>query len=500
MPTETTTIRPPSDRLTTQDASFIYGESFAGPLHIGSLSIFEGEIAFEKMRDALAAKLPLIKRYRQRLHFVPFNIAHATWEDDPAFDVSNHVKRHVLPRGTSLEGGVAAAISVHEAMLVRTRPLWEVHSFEGVEDRTIVLLKVHHCLVDGISGIDLMTVMFDFQADAAPPDVEDSWSPKGLPTPLDAVMNAMRDNFEAQTTVARQAAERFLSPDGMAKEAAAVTDASRKLAETMLKPIVGAPWNTSGIVTSARSFAWNEFPFSAFRAIRGPLGGTVNDIVLTILGEAVARYFAESGVSLAGADMMRMGCPVSMRGGDESGALGNRVSMMFPSLPARPMKPSERLTLVQRETSRIKEGREAQSLELLMQATDWMPATLQGMTSLISMTTVDALASLASWAPVPSARPFMPFPVFGINFVATNVPGVQVPQYLAGHLMLHTLPLVPLAGTLGFGVAIQSYNQNLYFGMMAEPRMLPDVWRIKAHADDVFGELLVEAGLDIPPD
>jgi WS/DGAT/MGAT family acyltransferase len=364
-----------------------------------------------------------------------------------------------------------------------------------VPGKTVVLWKIHHCLVDGVSGVDLTTVVFDFSADAELPEEQD-WEPAPMPSPGDAWMRAMEDTFRSQFASARQTIEQFGTPEAATRRATALAETSQRLMQTMMQPIVGAPWNTSGVVTSRRAFAWCKYPFAAIRAMRGPLGGTVNDIVLTILSEAGARYIREKGIE-PGAEVMRIGCPVSVRAEGEGGALGNRVSMMFPTLPGRPMSPVERLTRVQAETGRLKESREAQGLEQMMQAQDFVPATLQGMASLVTMASADSAATLAAAAPIPPRLP-IPIPSFGINFVATNVPGVQVAQYLAGHELLDTVGLIPLGGSMGYGVAIGTYNQNLYFGLMAEPRIMPDVDRMKSLCDEVYEELVAAANGEGP--
>jgi diacylglycerol O-acyltransferase len=480
-------------RLTTQDASFLYGESQSAPLHIGSISVFEGEIPFDEMVKFVEGRLHLIPRYRQKLAFVPFNLAHATWEDDPDFKIESHLKQHQVPADSTIEQAIEAALRVHEPPLDRNRPLWEMHLFSGIPNRSILLWKIHHALVDGVSGVELTTVVLDFAPDAAPPPPpEEPWKPRPAPPAQEMIAEAIRDAIQAQIDAARRAREVFGNPETAVERNRLLAESSRVMAQMAMQPIVGAPWNR-GPLTQRRRLAMCRYEFSDFRAIRNALGGTVNDVVLAVLTEGAARYLQHHGFRPAGLPL-RLGCPVSVRRETEGGALGNRVSMMFPSLPAEPMDMVARLEAVKKETERIKAAREPQGLELMSEAGDAVPPSLMALASAITSVNADAAAAFASVTPPPPISPLVQAPAFGISFIATNVPGVQVPQYLAGHQCLDTVGLLPLGGTLGYGVAIGSYNQRMYFGLMSEPRMMPDVDLMKSYIDEAFSELLKAAG------
>lgn len=479
-----------ASRLTPQDASFLYGESFHGPLHIGSLSWFDGEFDYESLLRQVETRLHLIPRYRQRLSFVPFNLNHASWEDDPSFRLENHIHAHRLPAGATEATLLRAAMDVHEPLLDRSRPLWEIHLFTGLEDgRSALLQKVHHCMVDGASGVELQTVMFDFEAEAPEPEQPpEPWQPARPATPTEAVTAAVYDLLQTQLDAARNNENLLRRPQLWADRAALLSQAARTMFELSSRPIVNAPWNRPPI-TSKRTLAWLKLPFGEVRGIRGVLGGTVNDVVLAILSEGAARYLAEKGIPTAG-QVFRIGCPVNVRREGENGALGNRVSMMYPTLPAEPRPPAERLTAVTAETTRIKQAREPQGLELLLESANLAPPSLLAMASAATMAGSDAAATLAALAPAPfPVAPPIPLPAFGFNFVATNVPGVQVAQYLAGRRLADQVGLIPLGGNLGYGVAILSYNQNLYFGLMAEPRVMPDVERMRQHVTAAYEDL-----------
>jgi len=486
----------PSHRLSAQDATFIYGESRNGPLHIGSISFFEDEIAYPELIRHFESKLPLVPTYRQRLVPVPFNLDHATLEDDPDFKIENHVKLHQLPADTSEAQLIEAVMAVFRKPLDRSRPLWETHLFNGFKgNRSVVMWSIHHSLVDGVSGMELMNVVLDFRPDppALPePDVE-PWSPKRLPGPLQQVLGAALDRAQQQVDSMRRLGR--VAPDfaALIKDLGADAGTLARLARQMTRPIAAAPWN-AGVVSQERTLTWLRTSFADVRAIRTAFGGTINDVVLAMLSEGAARYLRDHN-GQPGAPF-RLGCPVNVRRDDESGAMGNRVSMMFPELPAEPMDPVARLKLVTAETQRIKESGEPQALERLMSNAASAPPAFTAMLAGIATTAMDAAVSFQPIFPSWARRAAPPM---GINFIATNVPGSQVPLFLHGHRMVDYIGLLPLGGNLGFGVPIVSYNQNLYFTMMAEPNLMPDPERMKSLVEQAFEELKQAAAARIVP-
>ncbi len=478
-------------RLSTQDASFLYGESRNGPLHIGSLAIFEGEIRLEQMARHVELRLHLIPRYRQRLAFVPLNLAHPTWEDDPNFTIERHLTYHQLAEGSSEDDLIDAAMAIYEPPLALDRPVWEMHLFGGLwGGRSAVLWKTHHCLVDGVSGMELLNVVLDFRPDAPPPEQPQSpWLPAPFPGRGRSFVRAAFDRVQEQLSHALQATEMIPDRRTIAETARPIAGAVRALAGMASRSIVAAPWN-AGLATQKRSLAWLRISFTDTRAIRTAIGGTVNDVVLTILAEGAARYLEYHGCAIDGRPL-RIGCPVNVRRKSESGGLGNRVSMMFPEFEATPMDAVARLESVAAETERRKSSGEPQALEMLMSASDLVPPVLMGLASGLGTTALDTAVRLLRKAPPAIARR-VALPA-AINFVATNVPGAQVPLFLGSHRMIDYVGLVPLGANLGYGVAILSYNQNLYFGLMAEPRLMPDVEQMKHLVSEVFEELKAAA-------
>jgi diacylglycerol O-acyltransferase / wax synthase len=476
-----------SSRLSTQDASFLYNETLTGPLHIGFLQTFEGEIDFADLTEYLRRRIHLLPRFRQRLVPVPMNLAHATLEDDPQFDITQHLERHPLKEGSSDAEMSEAAMRANQAPLSRHRPLWQLHLFQGLEGgRSAVLWKIHHSIVDGVSALQLMALAMDLKPDAPSRAPEQqSWSPAPLPDSSRSLLDAAAALVAHRIEEMREVARLLGSPSDLFERNAAMAAAVMQMTQLMSRPIVAAPWNL-GLVSAERSFAWLGVSFSDIRTIRTALGGTVNDVVLAILAEGAARYLDHNRIATAGLPL-RIGCPVNVRRATEARAMGNRVSMMFVESPAAPMPLTERYQAIVQETLRIKAAREPQGMDLLTATADSISPSLLNLSATMQNAAIET-ATLMSELAGGTARMFAGTPM-GINFIATNVPGAQVPMYLAGHRMLEFMGIVPLAGTLGYGVAIVSYSQKLFFGLVAEPRMMPDMDFMKSCVGSAFAEL-----------
>jgi diacylglycerol O-acyltransferase / wax synthase len=475
-----------SQRLTDTDASFLYMETASGPMHISSVYVLDGELNFDDVFAHFADRIHLVPSYRRKLAQVPLNLAHATWVDDPDFDLANHVLLHELPPGTSLQDGIDAAVKLNEVILERSRPLWRFIVLSGVPDRTLILQQTHHAMIDGVSGIELTTILYDFDPKGGNrPPPGGPWNPEPVPSALELVTDALRDNFEK----ARGRDLVTMLRDG-AQQRHLLARAARVMAQFVARPAITAPFN-AGIVGPSRRVRYLKKSFAEIREIRRALGGTINDVVLAVLSEAVARYLVAHGEN-TDSQYLRIMCPVSVRTEDQAGSLGNQVSAIFPMLPAWPMDALQRLTAVCTETDRIKHDQEAQALALMSQGSSPIWPVAMAPTQLVG-TPLDPTALLARLPmPVAPANGWRP-PNIGYNFTCTNVPGVQVPQYLCGHKVTDTIGLLVLTGNVGFSVTILSYNKELFFSFICEPRLLPDLETIVTAADDVFGELCVAA-------
>jgi diacylglycerol O-acyltransferase len=472
-------------RLTESDSGFLYGETASGPLQTASISIVDGAISFKKIYKYVEARLHLVPQFRQRLAWVPMNIAHPKWVDDPNFKLENHIIHHQLPKGTALLDAIDAAVDLNLGLMDRERPLWKYIVISGVKDRTLLLQQIHHAMIDGASAVHLSTVLYDFQPDAEPPPPpETAWQPAPLPTAYELVAEAMRENAAefAQNNP-------LLNLQGGSESSGLLARGTEVMAK-FSRPAITAPWN-AGLLGPKRKMRWSTYPFGDFREIRNAFGGTVNDVILTTVSEGAARYLAMHDEQTAD-QYFRIMCPVSVRTEDQAGALGNRVSAMFPMLPAWPMDILERHQAVCQETMQIKDQQEAQALTLMQETGFSMPSVLFAPLQLVG-TAFDPTA----WAaqnpmPVPPSFGSRP-PFFGMNFVCTNVPGVQVPQYLAGHEVLEPTAVMMMSGTMGYGLAITSYNQKMVISYTCEPRLLPDLEKMVEATESAFTELLEAA-------
>ncbi len=471
-----------SHRLTTQDALFLYGESESAPLHFSGLATFEGPIDFAKLREYIERRLPLLARFRQRVVFAPLNLAHPSLEDDPDFEITNHLFHHQLPEGSDEAVLQAAALRVFEPVTDRSHPLWEMHLFTGLEgERSAVLWRIHHCIVDGVSWVETLHVMLESEFDAADPASIEVDAAKPFPSASKRLIDAARDLSSTQFAAVR----RIMSLAKRPPQGPSASDTIAELLGPLLRPTVLGPWN-DGIITSSRSMASLQFPLAEVKAIRSAFGGTVNDVALAALGEGAARYLFHHQRHTRGS-CLRIGCPVSVRTDEEIGTLGNRVSMMIPELHAYPMSVAARLKSVCAETRRIKASHEAQTADLLMSALDLVPPAAISLASGLAARAIDFAAKLASRGPF-IARVLAPRTPT-INFVATNVAGPRGPVYLASHRMLDYVGMIPLGGNLGYGVVIATYDQNLSLGMMAAPDLMPDIETMKLYVGEALEDL-----------
>jgi WS/DGAT/MGAT family acyltransferase len=447
--------------MSAEDAWFLYFEKPHAPLHIGSVAIYEGQIPFEQMYASLDARMHTIPRYRQRAVIPPFFAGHPTWEDDPKFSLDRHLKLITIdPPGTE-EQLRELCSDLFAKMLPRDRPLWDIVMIKGLEgDKTAMLSRVHHCLVDGVSGIELLLAVLDLVPNPEPtPPPAEEWRPKPIPSAAEAWTDAMFEQMETNVRAFTEWQAAVLDPRAQFRQ---MTDFQRAIEiaiPSMMKRAPSTPWNKP--VTNKRRVAWTSMQFQEVRGIRGALGGTVNDVMLTILGGALGRYLKEMGVKTDGMSL-RLMIPVNVRSEAEQGALGNRVSMMLPEVPVGIANPAERLMAVHDRMENLKQDKQADAFEQFSRMSKNAPAIFH---------------ALAGMGGVPAGN---------VNLVCTNVPGPLIPLYAVGHRMLAHYPMVPLTGDLGIGAGITSFDKGLYLGIMADPDACADVDLIQRYADEDF--------------
>jgi WS/DGAT/MGAT family acyltransferase len=357
----------------------------------------------------------------------------------------------------------------------RDKPLWDIYLVYGLEGgRTALICRVHHCMVDGVSGVDLLKIVMDFSPNPAPPLPKPA-APVRAPQPdptrrlFDAILGGMQEGMDRWLEFQHGLVNltQALNNEAMRASMQKVSGDLPKL----LSPAARLPFN--GPVGGERKLVWNTFSFAEARAIRGALGGTVNDVVLTALSGAVARYVAGRGQQIAGRNVRFM-VPVSMRQEDKRGALGNLVSVLPVEIPLDLADPVERFRYVNQKTGALKAGRVAEGLNLFSALMGILPAPVQSLVGALSTAN-------------------LPLPAF--NMVSTNVPGPQVPLYAMGKRMIAYYPYVPVGFGVGCGCAIMSYDQHLYFGLTADTQAMPDVERLREALYESFSELRQAAGV-----
>lgn len=456
-------------RLSSLDAAFLYLEKKECPLHIGSTSVFEGKITRRELIKHIEDRLHLIPRYLQKVVPDPFNLGHPTWEIAEDFDIKNHIFE-VKPKKkpVTLEDLTEIAGEKMSGMLDRNKPLWELFVVNGLENgHSAMVAKVHHCMVDGISGVDLIKIMFDISPEGSPlPPKPEAMPPAPKPDAtrafFDSLLGSMQEGMNRFMEM--QAGMLYLTQAFMNPQTVGKLPAIAGVLPAVSAPPPLLPFN--GECSGERKLAWSEFSFTEARKIKNVLGGTVNDVVLTVLSEAVSRYVKLHKQAVK-ERVVRFMVPVSLRQKEQRGALGNLISILPVEIPLDIEGLPRRFKHVNKKTALMKEAKLAEGLGMLGAIYGMMPAPLQSVIGAIADT---------------------PIPPF--NMVATNVPGPQIPIYLAGKKLLAHYPYVPIGYGLGLGCAIFSYNQTLYFGLSSDKQAMPDVEKFKKLTDEVFADLL----------
>ena len=456
-------------RLSSLDASFLYLEKKECPMHIGSTSLFDGKISTKKLKKHIEERLHLIPRYTQVVVPDPYNIAHPTWEEFDDFDIDEHI--HELDLGKkpiSMERLTEIAGEKLSGVMDREKPLWELFVIPKVKGgHSAMIAKVHHCMVDGISGVDLIKVLFDISPRPKPAP------PKPPVVPRPPKLDPTRQFLDSLLGSLEEGMNRFVEMQaGMLYLASSLVDPStaEKLPHIAgVLPSVSAPpqilpFNKPG--NGERRLSWTEYDFKRARYVKNILRGTVNDVVLTVLSECVGRYVAEKDVEIEGKSLRFM-MPVSLRQKDQRGALGNLISFLPVEVPLAMKDLPTRFTYINKKTQLMKQTKLAEGF-----------LTFGAMYSMIPAPVQEAIGSVAD-TPVP------PF-----NMVATNVPGPQIPLYLVGKKMVKHYPYVPVGYGLGLGCAIFSYDRILYFGFSSDAQSMDDIERVRDLSDEVFAELL----------
>ncbi len=458
--------------LSGLDASFLFLETTTTHMHVGTLAVVEGSLTFDSFRELLAGRVHLVRTFRQRLIQPPIALDLPYWIDDPHFNLDRHLQHIALPRPGGWKQLRTLAARIFSQPLDRSRPLWEIVFVEGLDTipqtppgSVAIIAKVHHAAIDGVSGVDVMGLLFDVTPEPRPVPPPPPYNPEPLP--------------DEMTLLARSAwsfIKRPLKLPGLAADTALATLKAGYLTRVQgmdlpTVPFTAPPTRLNRPISSQR--VWNTALLSLDRvkAIKNSIQGTtVNDVVLAICTGALRRYLLEKG-ELPDKPLVVM-APVSTRTSDEKNSLGNQVSAMFVQLPVQEADPVEQLRLVHHHASQAKAYLSAIDARTLTSFTEFIPYGLAGQA-----------ARLYSRMRIAE----MHAPIF--NLTITNVPGPQIDLYMAGHRLLAIMGMGPIIDGMGLIIPVFSYNGILSLSPTSCPTIMPDIDRFTRYLREAANEL-----------
>jgi diacylglycerol O-acyltransferase / wax synthase len=430
------------------DASFLHVENATTPMHIGGVSIFEGPPPrFEELWAMVAAKLDLVPRYRQKVRFVPLAAGTPAWIEDSHFSLDYHLRHTAIPAPGSERQLRQMASRVFSQQLDRNKPLWELWVVEGLKHgRWALLSKVHHCMVDGVAATDLMSVMFSDESGGAPAR---EWSPQPEPSGLEVLARALlwRASPAGQLDAIRGA---LGAPRQTLRSLAEVARATVAVGPS-LRPVAAS--SLTGPIGPHRRWSWADARLDEVKTVRAALGGTVNDVVLTLITNGFRELLESRGEEITADRVIRTMVPVSVRRRGEKGVYNNRVSAVFAGLPVGLRDPVKRLEQIRAEMDGVKQSKQAVAGDVLTSLSGFAPPLLLALGS--------RLVTLS--------------PRLNMHTATTNVPGPQQPVQTLGRRMLASYPFVPVVGSIRVVVAIFSYDGGLYFGVTGDYDGAPDI-------------------------
>jgi diacylglycerol O-acyltransferase / wax synthase len=457
------------ERLSATDASFLAGEKESSHMHVGAVMIFEGPPPdHEETLEHIESRLHLVPRYRQKLAVPRFEMGRPLWVDDPSFNLDYHVRHTALASPGGLEQLRLLTARIFSQRLDRSKPLWECWFVQGLEDdRFAIISKAHHALVDGLSGVDLVTVLFDLSP--VPPERAHvrKWTPRPEPSQVELIAEGVKGLIRRPFELGRGALGAALHPEHTVRRVRNAAEGFGEVAWAGLNPAPETPLNVP--IGSHRRIVWVETELDQFKTIKNSLGGSVNDVVLAVTSGALGRWLRTRGVRTEGLEL-RAQVPVSIRSDDEHDRLGNRITVMRAPLPVYARDPIERLRIVRESMQGLKESKQALAAKMLVELEDFAPPTILSM------------AARTHW----STRLF--------NMIVTNVPGPQFPIYLLGRELLELVPVAFLPDNYALTIAAMSYNGKLVFSLLGDYDAMPDIDLVGEYMQESLQELLTAAG------
>jgi len=459
-----------TDRLNPLDVSFLYMETPTTAMHVGGVATFappESGFDYERLVELIGQRIALVPRYRQKVRQVPGRLANPVWVDDEDFDLTYHVRRSALPRPGSDAQLRELVGRLMSRQLDRNRPLWETYLVEGLSDgRVAIITKTHHAMVDGVSAVDIGTVMLDVTP--TPRELPgDEWRPEAAPGPVGLVTGALSDLVRRPTQALDTARSAVVDVRATADRVAGVAGGVLSSVRSMARSAPESPLNAR--IGQQRRFGMAATDLDDYKRVRKAHGGTVNDVVLATVSGALRTWLLTRGEAVTPTTVVRAMVPVSVRPDAEgSGATGNRVSSYFVDLPVGEGNAVMRLHQVSFAMRGHKESGQSVGADALVQLSGFAPPTIHALGARVVSTM--------------TSRVF--------NVVVTNVPGPQFPLYAAGARMLEMYPVVPLAKGQAVSIGLTSYDGGVYYGLNADRDALPDVDVLAQCLEESLAELV----------
>jgi diacylglycerol O-acyltransferase len=458
-----------ADRLSPLDVSFLYMETPTTAMHVGGVAVFEPpDVGFDydRLVELISQRIALVPRYRQKVRFIPGHLANPVWVDDEDFDITYHVRRSALPKpGTDAQLRELVG-RLQGRQLDRSRPLWEIYLVEGLAGgRVGVITKTHHAMVDGVSAVDIGTVILDLTPE--PREVPaDDWRPGREPGAASLVVGAVTDLVKRPTQAVDTARAAVVDARATVGKAATIAGGMLSSVASMARPAPDSPLNVR--IGEQRRFGMARTDLDDYKRVRKAHGGTVNDVVLATVAGALRSWLLTRGESVKPTTTIRAMVPVSVRSEGQEGQLGNRVSSYFVDLPVGEGNAVMRLHQVSFAMRGHKESGQAVGADAIVQLSGFAPPTLHSL----------------------GARVASGFTRRLFNLVVTNVPGPQFPLYAAGARMLEMYPVVPLAKGQAVSIGLTSYDGGVYYGLNADRDAMPDVDVLAGLIEESLAELV----------
>jgi WS/DGAT/MGAT family acyltransferase len=458
-----------ADRLSPLDVSFLYMETPTTAMHVGGVAVFqppEEGFDYDRLVELISQRIALVPRYRQKVRLVPGRLANPVWVDDEDFDVTYHVRRSALPKpGTDAQLRDLVG-RLQSRQLDRSRPLWEIYLVEGLEGgRVGIITKTHHAMVDGVSAVDIGTVILDLTPE--PREVPaDDWTPQREPGLASLVVGAVTDLVRRPTQALDTARTAVGDARATAGKVVGVAGGVVSSVATIARPAPDSPLNVR--IGEQRRFGMAKTDLEDYKRVRKAHGGTVNDVVLTVVAGALRSWLMTRGEAVTPTTTIRAMVPVSVRNDGQEGQLGNRVSSYFVDLPVGEGNPAMRLHQVSFAMRGHKESGQSVGADAIVQLSGFAPPTLHSLGARVASSFTRRL----------------------FNLVVTNVPGPQFPLYAAGARMLEMYPVVPLAKGQAVTVGLTSYDGGVYYGLNADRDAMPDIDVLAGLLEESLAELV----------